>query len=244
MPRPPAAFAILAFALACSGASADRGTDTAGVADIDLGPDGNGQSTEREGCVVADSTGGYTWRCRVGRHLVARVAPSFLPRDSSGSRVLQSLLVRYEGALAPARTDSLAMGEVMGELQPWDVSTADLDGDGWADLRLRHHYGIAANEGHYVWRWMPATRRFIEDSLLTEETNVQPDGTGCVRTFASIGHGGMDQVESRYCLERGGWIEVARREQQWSDSLEGAWETFLERRGDSLIVVREGVVKE
>ena len=186
------------------------------------------------------------WRCRIARHLVARVVPRYTAPDSTGRRTLASLVVRYEGALAPTRADTLPFpdAEFMTEVEAYDVSTADLDGDGWADLRLRHHYGIAANEGHYVWRFRPATRAFAWDALLSGETNVSNDGTGCVQTFGSIGHGGQDQVENRYCLERDEWVEVARREQRWVDSLGTAIETFLERRGDSLVVVREGAVKE
>jgi len=247
MQRPLATLALVVLAaltLACGPGGDSPAVDTAGVSDIELGADENGQPMDTQGCMIADSAGGYTWRCRVGRHLVARVTPSYAAPDSNGSRALQWLVVRYEGALAPRRTDSLEFGEYMNRLEPYDVSTADLDGDGWADLRLRHHYGIAANEGHYVWRWQPSGKRFAWDGLLSEETNVSPDSTGCVQTFGSIGHGGQDQIETHYCLTNDEWVEVARREQQWSDSLGGAWETYYERRGDSLVVVREGPAQE
>ena len=241
MPRRLVALAVAFLALACG---PGHDSPRAGETDTLLMSDYDASALEAEGCAFADETRGPAWRCRIAPRSVVRVTPLFGAPDSTMQRALDALVVTWEGRALHARVDTLPFGDFMGRLEPGDVSVADLDGDGWADLRLRHHYGIAANEGHYVWRWMPAARRFAWDALLSEETNVGNDGPGCVSTFGSIGHGGQDQVESRYCLTSGQWVEVARREQRWDDDRGGAFERFYELRGDSLVLVREGEAQE
>ena len=88
--------------------------------------------------------------------------------------------------------------------------------------------------------------------MLSDETNVESDGKGCVRTFGSIGHGGLSQVERRYCMERGEWVEVARRHQSLQDRSEHGvvtgkqrlMEYLYARRGDSLALVRQREVTD
>ena len=183
------------------------------------------------------------WHCHSGRGVAVRVVAVYDNADTTGYPHVRTLELYPESDRTTRQSLAIEEGWV-GRLEPYDVSAADLDGDGYGELRLRHQYGIAANEGHYVWRYEPAARRFAYDSLLSEETNVSPDSTGCVHTFGSVGHAGADQIETRYCLAGGRWVAVWRREQEYDDDTQALTESIYERRGDSLVLVRSGPMRE
>jgi hypothetical protein len=187
---------------------------------------------------------GGEWHCRIAPGEWRRIVAVYDSADSDGDRYARGLEI-YPESGSVGRQSFEAGVNAPGELGPLEVTVRDLDGDGFRDLRLRSQIGIPANEGHTIWRFRPATRQFVLDSLLSGETNVAADGVGCVRTFASYGHGGLSHSESRYCLvgrDGGRWVEVRRREQHYDDRSETVSESIWERRGDALVLVREGPV--
>jgi hypothetical protein len=128
-----------------------------------------------------------------------------------------------------ADTDSsFRVAAVRGDLQPLTikaedtfdyssatVTAADLDGDGRRELMIRRDIGHPNNSGYDIWYLDPVRHALLLDSLLTSETNVSADSTGCVRTQEWLG--GSHTIERRYCLG-GGRRWIMRWERTGPDS--------------------------
>jgi hypothetical protein len=145
---------------------------------------------------------GVGWTCPLGERIALRAVATY---DSSGESVLLKTI-----EITPARgaieRQSLRIEDSMTPLAPHHVSAADMDGDGYADFMVTRQFGHPNNSGNYTWRFDPARRRLVYDSLLSTETNVSPESKGCVHTSGWLGRN--DTIESRYCLRDGVWIEV------------------------------------
>lgn len=221
----PALAFLIAAALACAGeqrASADKDT---------LSDSAWALADESNGCRYLDRR----WRCGVDSTKHVRVEMKFDTTDTTGSNPLIALEIF---PLTPAIVrHTLPVGETMGAVSGSEMSMADLDGDGFGDLLLQLPYGHPNNTVQIIWRYQSAAKRFVFDSALSNETNVTADEKGCVRTSGYLGM--SHQTDSRYCLEAGRWIQVARHVQRQDESTDTFMEYFYERRGDSLVLVKQ-----
>jgi hypothetical protein len=111
----------------------------------------------------------------------------------------------------------------------------DLDGDGWMDLRVRTYSG-SGGVMYDVFRYRPATRRFVQDTMLSGSMNVHRiAGRPCTRTSSKTS---ADDIESfDYCWSRGAWV-LTRTDKQERFGSGRILETVRERRGGRMQVVR------
>ena len=140
-----------------------------------------------------------------------------LQADSYGS---PAAVLVYDPPAATAAPDTLLVGKVPGETEPPYlgapmVEGEDLDGDGWADVRVMTFHGTG---GHVydVFRYDPRRSRFAKDTVLSGMGNVHRED-GCVRTSWKMGIGNDSWLD--YCWRDGRWVAVRGERWERSDSL-------------------------
>ena len=222
------AFTVMACVGSRGDADSARRADSMAAADSAFFADND----SRERC---EFTAPHRWQCRVSPAIRVDVTMQLDTTDTTGSNPLQSLEIR------PVRGDvgrhSLAVGETMGTLDGSEITMSDLDGDELGDLLLQLPYGHPNNTVQVIWRYQPAAKRFVIDSVLSGESNVTSDEKGCVRTSGYLGM--SHQTDNRLCLKGQDWIEVARHDQIVDEKTSVFMEYFYERRGDSLVLVKK-----
>jgi hypothetical protein len=168
------------------------------------------------------------WTCGVspGRVIRAEVIPDTAPNTY---RELRIETVAGQGNPLVIRAPDFS-GSLTGE----EVTTADIDGDGIRELVIAREYGHPNNTGAEFYFWQPETRSFVRDSLISDETNVTPDSTGCVRTQGYLGRG--DYEEKRFCRRGREWVLVWKHE-QIEDSTGVPREREYRLRNGRLVVV-------
>ena len=216
--------ALLLAAAGCARGGDQPASDTLAAQPAEAGEDGS--------CSYADST----WTCPLGRGVALRAVARY---DSAQSTILLRNIETAPASGAIQR-QVLTIEDPMGPLEPHDVTVVDMDGDGYGDLRVARQFGHPNNSGNYTWRYDPARRGLVYDSLLSTETNVSPDSTGCVSTQGWLG--GNDTVESRYCLQKGEWVEVWLK-RIMTDTNGVQLEREYRLQGDSLRLVRSDTVR-
>lgn len=107
---------------------------------------------------------------------------------------------------------------------------ADLNLDGWTDVRLGRFWGATGNHIVDVFMYDPARGGFTRDTVLSEASNVQPlPGRPCVRTSSVFGMAGMDHSRAHYCWTAGRWTLT------WSEDQD---EIPSPRRGKEFLFAR------
>jgi hypothetical protein len=117
------------------------------------------------------------------------------------------------------------------------VRTIDLDADGWRDLLVGKFWGATGNRGYDVWRFDPATRRFVADSALSQTWDPIPvPGRPCVATHSHTSV--LDDASAVHCLHAGRWRLDSAEVNTWHRRAHTVVREVFARRGDSLVVVR------
>jgi len=92
---------------------------------------------------------------------------------------------------------------------------ADLNGDGWMDLKVLRMTGAKRNESADVFRYSPSGHRFVKDTVLSRIGAPAPiAGRPCVRSAWSMG-GGQD-ASAELCWRGGRWVWVREESAEWT----------------------------
>jgi hypothetical protein len=230
--------ACLAVA-ACSRGAAPGSTGTAqlpGCTSTDAPP------------TVVDSTGptqdvraGRTFRCIL--HAGGPVLEVKLVADSAENKIVR-LEIGRSNATTPFQT--LTQGEDESPYRGAEFFAArDLDANGYLDLMLLSDWGVTGNSYYNVWRWNPASERFVFDSTLSTIASPTPvTGQPCVRTRANSGDAGMSYDSATLCLQHDRWIRTVIRTQRRDGRLNAFLRETRELRGDSLVLTRVDTVRD
>jgi hypothetical protein len=181
---------------------------------------------------LEDVRGRHRWSCHIADALPR--AQVVLVGDSTDNRIVSIEL--------PAG-DSVEAFAVESDEPPFRgahyLGTQDLDGDGHRDLQLLQWWGATGNVGYTIWRYQPASGRFVHDAALSELGNPRPIGDGrCLLTRGNGGMAGMIYNESVYCWQRTSLIEVERTDQDYDNDAEVLIRTVRQRSdADTLAVV-------
>lgn len=117
------------------------------------------------------------------------------------------------------------------------LRTIDLDADGWRDLLVGKFWGATGNRGYDVWRFDPATRRFVADSALSRMWDLAPmPGRACVRTYFHTSV--LDDESGVECLHAGRWRLDSAEANTWQRRAHTVLHEIFARRGDSLVSVQ------
>lgn len=81
----------------------------------------------------------------------------------------------------------------------------DLNGDGWMDLRVFTFSGTGGQMSD-VFRFEPASRRFVPDSVLPKGNVLRLAEPGCVGTGHKMN--ASDHTSADYCWRDGAWVRV------------------------------------
>ena len=184
----------------------------------------------------AFARGGAEYACEIHSSVAFRIVAAidtvhpridsvlvFAPLDSIRPR---QVLHREPGAAetpAPYHTDV--------------VRAIDLDADGWRDLLVGKFWGATGNRGYDIWRYEPASRRFIADSVLSALRNPTPiPGRACVATRSTSS--ARDDAMGVHCLRAGRWHLDSLVTNSWNRDSSTVTREILARRGDSLVLLR------
>lgn len=125
------------------------------------------------------------------RYNVARNVQVFGPRSSA--RPVQ-VLVLDDANAPPPRGHPFFVG-------------ADLNGDGWMDLKVLRMAGATGNELADVFLYSPRARRFVMDTVLSRIGAPSPiAGRPCVRSAWNMGGG--EDGSADLCWRGGRWVWV------------------------------------
>lgn len=176
---------------------------------------------------------GVTYRCRLrpdgpevrlvvlGEWSIPMVVKVFSPSDAQ--RALQTLSLDNDQGANEGGT--LLVGE-------------DLNGDGWMDLRV-HTFSGSGGQLSDVFRFNPAARRFVPDTVLPGENVRRIAGRPCAATSWKTS---MSNHTSReWCWSQGQWV-LTRAFRQVGVGDWQVFRTLRERRDGQLRVVRADTV--
>jgi len=196
---------------------------------------------------ILDSTAMAAWSAafaRGGLEFACEIRPAvdlrLIPFADSAHPAIDSVLVF--GPSDSARSAQV-LHRVPGESEapmPYHTDvlrTIDLDADGWRDLLVGKFWGATGNRGYDVWRYDPASHRFVADSVLSELWNPGPvPGRPCVTTWSNSS--ARDDGMGVYCLHAGRWRLDSAVTQTWNRDSGTVTREISSRRGDSLVLLK------
>jgi hypothetical protein len=245
------ALVVLAL-LACGGEQARDGTrDSSAPGATVVAPDtGDGchltRGTRPDTGIHPGDAAAERWRrsyargteyyCRIHATMPAT---RFIVAGDSAIPQLDSVLV-FADSLSLRPMQTMPFDAEMEMPSPWNGSVlhaVDLDNDGYRDLLVGKFWGATGNTFYYVWRFNPASRRFVIDSALTDVSNPRSvPGRACVRTHSNTS--ARDDASSLLCLRTGRWIMDSAEVNTWDRKANVVMHEVHARQGDSLVVVR------
>jgi hypothetical protein len=179
--------------------------------------------------------GGAEFRCAINSAIDLRLVVA----GDTTIPSIDSIVVYSLAATRPAYVLSLAQAapEMPAPYATDVVRAFDLDADGNRDLMVGTSWGATGNTSYAVWRFDPARKRLVADSLLSSVFNPTPvRGRPCVRT--SSNSSARDHGTGLYCLHAGRWQLDSAEQNEWDRRRDAVIHTVLVRRGDSLVIVK------
>ena len=137
---------------------------------------------------------------------------------------------------APRRMQQLLLDNSEGAYEGSGLLVGeDLNGDGWMDLRVNTYSGTGG-QMFDVFRYEPAERRFVADTMLVGAMNVRrlPE-RGCIGTSSKTS--AWDNTAADFCWSGGAWV-MTRTYSQEQIGGGRIVRTERERRGGKMQVVR------
>ena len=151
--------------------------------------------------------------------------------DTAGATAIQTIALDGEFESPPTYArDALRM--------------IDIDADGYADLLIGKFWGATGNTYYAIWMFEPATRRFVIDTSLHEDTPFKyvVPGRPCIWTASNTS--AWDNSGAMLCRRGGRWIVDSTAESSYDRAKQQITETYRARRHDSLVVVQRRVSRD
>lgn len=178
---------------------------------------------------------GITYACTIHPSLTLRIV---VAGDTSFPSLDSVLVYASDDSTRPMQRLGRVAGDAEMPLPHFtDAARAiDLDADGWRDLLVGRFWGATGNSGYDVWRFDPASRRFVADSTLSSLVNPDPIlGRPCVSTHSNSSV--ADDETGVYCLHAGRWRLDSAESHTWLRDSNAIRHDIMARRNDSLVTV-------